>query len=152
MILFLDFDGVLHPDTIEDASDLFCCRRHLWTMLDEAQLLEVVLSTSWRFKHSLDDMVAQVTAGGGEHHAPRFIGATPKLEVENEKSDLYRSREKECLAWLQASGEPSREWIALDDVAYLFSFPQPRLVLVNHETGLTETDVAQIARIANGSD
>lgn len=40
MILFLDFDGVLHPE-ITGAPDDFVCRQHLWkvlrTCLDDAQ-------------------------------------------------------------------------------------------------------------------
>jgi len=32
MILFLDFDGVLHPE-LDGAPDDFVCRRHLWKIL-----------------------------------------------------------------------------------------------------------------------
>jgi hypothetical protein len=143
MILFLDFDGVLHPQAVVQEEKLFCCRSHLWAVLEAVPTIEVVFSTTWRRNHRFEELVSLVTQGGGEHLANRFIGTTPDA-LRNEFSDTYRSRESECLAWLYGNGEPWREWIAVDDIAYWFSFPQPRLVLIDPATGLTTSDVARI--------
>lgn len=46
MFLFLDFDGVLHPET--NAAVEFCSAPLFWRVLREAPAIEVVFSTSWR--------------------------------------------------------------------------------------------------------
>lgn len=143
MILFLDFDGVLHPETIERYDELFCRCSHLWSVLEAVPSVEVVFTTTWRHKHRFEELVALVTAGGGEYLASRFVGATPDVLM-NAVRDTYRSREVECLAWLCGNGQSSREWIAVDDVASGFSFPQPRLVLIDPATGLTGDDAGRI--------
>ncbi|MEI7613288.1 MAG: HAD domain-containing protein, partial [Betaproteobacteria bacterium] len=79
----------------------------------------------------------------GEHLAERFIGAIPD-SLRKDLRDTYRSREMECLAWLHGNGQPGGEWIAVDDVASNFTFPQPRLVLIDPATGLTANDVGRI--------
>lgn len=143
MILFLDFDGVLHPETIERGDELFCCCSHLWSVLEALPSVEVVFATTWRNKYRFEELVALVTAGGGEHLASRFVGATPDV-LRNASGDTYRNREVECLAWLCGNGQSSREWIAVDDVASGFSFPQPRLVLIDPAMGLTANDVDRV--------
>lgn len=143
MILFLDFDGVLHPETVEQENGLFCCCTQLWAVLEAVPAVEVVFTTTWRRKRRVEELVHLVTEGGGEHLASRFIGATPEA-LRNEFSDTYRSREVECLAWLYGNGQPWREWVAVDDIAYWFSFPQPRLVLIDPATGLTAHDADRI--------
>ena len=47
MILFLDFDGVLHPNS--DDSEHFSCAPLLWELLRRHPDVRVVLSTGWRF-------------------------------------------------------------------------------------------------------
>jgi len=143
MILFLDFDGVLHPETIERGDELFCCCSHLWSVLEALPSVEVVFATTWRNKYRFEELVALVTAGGGEYLASRFVGATPDV-LRNASGDTYRNREVECLAWLCGNGQSSREWIAVDDVASGFSFPQPRLVLIDPAMGLTANDVDRV--------
>lgn len=143
MILFLDFDGVLHPDTIERDDELFCCCSHLWSVLEAVPTVEVVFTTNWRHKHRFEDLVRLVTAGGGKHLASRFVGTTPDV-LRNAARDTYRIREVECLAWLCGNGRSSRGWIAVDDVASGFSFPQPQLVLIDPATGLTVNDVGRV--------
>lgn len=34
MIVFVDFDGVLHPETIKREGELLCCRASLWAVLE----------------------------------------------------------------------------------------------------------------------
>lgn len=148
MILFLDFDGVLHPDV--EGRELFCKRPLFWEILRQRPRVEVVFSTSWREVHALPELVEFVTAGGGEALAARFVGMTPILHPPIE--DDYQHREHECLAWLEANAHryPSTRgplpWLALDDRFYWFTAATKHLHLVDHRTGLTELDVAEILR------
>ncbi len=142
MVIFLDFDGVLHGEGVE-ADGLFRCTPHLWTILRAVPEARVVFSTSWREKHPLDELVEFATFGGGEDLAGRFIGVTPAVPVLHGAGD-YRRREIECLAWLEQNGMTRERWLALDDIAGWFTFPCPHLYLVHYESGLTATDAAAI--------
>lgn len=146
MILFLDFDGVLHPETSD--AELFCRLPLFWELLRQCPEVEVVFSTSWREIYPQDELLAFVTSGGGEDLAHRFIGSTP-LARKPPYEDDYRLREIECLAWLEGSGLQERPWLALDDVAYWFSPNNSNHYLVNYRTGLTEVDMAEIVRRSN---
>lgn len=142
MILFLDFDGVMHPDG-STVSELFCNLPLLWEILRARPSAEVVFSTSWRDSYRFDDLVEMVTRNGGEDLTRRFIDVTPALRVE-QGADDYRRRELECLAWLRENQRESAHWLALDDVAYWFAFNCPNLYLVDCETGVTGDDVQAI--------
>lgn len=133
-ILFLDFDGVLHP--VGRDAERFCRVELLWQLLRACPLADVVFSTSWRESYTFEQMLEFVTYGGGEDLADRFVGMTPIL-------DPAANREAECLAWLRASGSEPRRWLALDDAAHWFE--TPNLYLVDQRTGLTTDDVETIA-------
>lgn len=146
MYLFLDFDGVLHPESAT-VEQLFCCRHLLWDVLRENNRIQVVLSTSWREHYPFSDLVGFVTQGGGEDLVSRIVGATPSISVAP-LADDYRRREIECLAWLEANGKAGARWLALDDIAYWFSYgsaqaPSP-LYLVSYISGLVPEDVPKI--------
>jgi hypothetical protein len=135
MILFLDIDGVLHPDPAK-AVDAFCRRYLLWKMLVARPQLRVVISSDWRLHHPLPELAAWITKGGGEALAPRIVGVTPVLQGTRHG---YRGREKECLVWLEENA--SESWLALDDVASNFTFGTSHLCLIDYRTGLIEADV-----------
>lgn len=145
MMLFLDFDGVLHP---ESSGELFCRTELLWQILRACPNVDVVFSTSWREIYPFDDMLEFVTYGGGEDLAHRFVGATPMVvsdKLAYQTEELYR-REAECCLWLEGNNQ-HRSWLALDDTD--FWFRGPNLYLVDRRTGLTDADVATvIARLA----
>lgn len=46
MMLFLNFDGVMHPEQI--AATDFCRAPILWEILRESEHVNVVISSSWR--------------------------------------------------------------------------------------------------------
>lgn len=129
-ILFVDFDGVLHPEG--HGGDVFCRVEHLWEILRACPDVEVVFSTSWKDHYPLDEMVDMATSNGGEDLVHRFVGATP---------GPLDSREAECLAWLAANRREGI-WLALDDRANWFS--SDNLYLVNGVTALTAEDVPRI--------
>jgi len=140
MILFLDFDGVLHPNR-EDAI-FFCCLPLLWQLLRERPEIRVVFSTSWRFQRTLPELQACVCTGGGEDLAQRFIGATPALYHPTEAA----SREQDCRAWLAEARLTDCPWLALDDMPGLFSRDTPHLYTVDPEHGLKHDDIERISQ------
>lgn len=144
MILFLDFDGVLHPHPND--SHAFSCVERLWELLRRHDEISVVFSTGWRFEHALDELRELVSAGGGEDLAARFIDATPLLR----HADEAGSREKDCRAWLDERAHKG-PWLALDDMPGLFLPKSANLYPVNAKRGLTPYDVERIsARIITG--
>lgn len=136
MILFLDFDGVLHPDFARGPA-YFSAKPLLWKLLDACPHVDVVFSTSWRDIHPADELIQFVTAGGGEHHADRFIGTTPSIVTEPGANivQCYR-RETEIKLWLLGNEQMHRQWIALDDFKEYFSPNCPNLIEIDHITGL----------------
>lgn len=137
MIIFLDIDGVLHPDPAM-AEQAFCQRHLLWPMLSARPNLKVVISSDWRKRYSLSELADFITSGGDMALKQRFVGVTPVLPGALHE---YRGRERECLAWLTQHSAGEQSWVALDDVAGNFTFGSPQLVLTNYQTGLTETDI-----------
>lgn len=142
VILFLDFDGVLHPEPSGDEG-VFCRVSLLWQILRACPEAQVVFSTSWRSLHRPEELMDFATFGGGEDLAHRFIGSTPSIIQERDANIVGRvyNREAECLEWLRHHGA-NRPWLALDD--YAVDFRGPNLYLVDRRTGLTEADVAAI--------
>ena len=53
MTLFLDFDGVLHPDPCV-VQFKFCQRNLIEGILREFPQVDIVLSTTWRLRYPLD--------------------------------------------------------------------------------------------------
>lgn len=146
MVLFLDFDGVLHPEI--PGREIFSQLPHLWDILRACPEVRVVFSTSWREKFPFDELVDMAISNGGEDLADRFIGITPVLpRGENGRQQI---REQECLAWLAENegrwpiGQRPVRWLALDDIHVWFSVPCWNLYVIDSETGLTAEDVPRI--------
>ncbi len=140
--LFLDFDGVLHRDGAM-GGELFepACILALAGVLSEFPIVEVVISSSWREVHPLQDlrdMVPQLEA--------RIVAATPdKVERIHLPDELWSfARHGQCWAW-QAWNRPSgTPWIALDDQAWRFAPGCPNLLVVDGKTGFTDAHAAEL--------
>lgn len=149
MILFLDFDGVLHPYG-GASSDNFCELPRLIALLREPAFehVEIVVSSAWR-------MVVEASADGlftasvrplqqMRQYFPadlrhRIIGVTPYLgELDG------GVREQEIRQWLAEHAAPDRPWVALDDFAHLFTQDCPNLLLAVSATGLDDMLIAQL--------
>lgn len=142
MILFLDFDGVLHPQPSPD-EELFCRAPQLWSLLRSCPTVEIVFSTSWRHMYGFNELVSFVTAGGGKELAQRFIGTTPSI-LQEEGANIagqYHRRHMECRYWLLGNRLESKAWLALDDDARTFPANSANLFLVDSATGLTDSNV-----------
>jgi hypothetical protein len=147
MILFLDFDGVLHP-VGSMAKQYFSKLPLLERFLrDEASGWQVVISSSWREYYSRQQLL--------EIFSPdlrlRIIGSTP---VDGDRSlhatwgaqaSLY-PREIQIRHFLAQRGLNADRWVALDDKKEWFRDLEAndRLVLCSPEIGLSERDLQRL--------
>ena len=130
-LLFLDFDGVLHPSHFA-GQDPFN-RVHLLEEVVEGSNICIVISSSWRFTHSLErlrkllpnsisSLVIGVTGSP-------VIGKHPRYqEIMNHTKGL----------------EPGTSWRALDDSYWEFPANCQELIRCNPNTGVGPKEVAQL--------
>ena len=133
MWLFLDFDGVLHPEFsyAECFTNLRLVEDTLLPFLGEGKF-KVVLSTAWRSSFEFDALK--------KHFSPNFashvVGVTPELEHGFQKG----GREEEIQTWLKSKASLEDFWVALDDRRELFVEESQNLHWVDPEFGFTEND------------
>lgn len=137
MILFLDFDGVLHPLMRREPD--FCRLPLLWEILRACPEARVVFSTSWREIYRPDEILEFVTFGGGEDLAHHFVGQTPRIKT---GTDCDR-RDLEIQSWIDTN-KHTGHWLAIDDQPPLFNGGHPNLYVVDGTCGLTNEDVQAI--------
>ncbi|QSI76663.1 HAD domain-containing protein [Niveibacterium microcysteis] len=133
MILFLDFDGVLHP---LNKAEKFTRAHLLDTFLAEQCDVEIVLSTSWRQIFPLAVLRSKLTATIAE----RVIGATPIFPRAALEPAPAAVRERECRMWLDTNGRTDAAWIALDDEPTLFA-TRERVIVCDSRVGLTPESI-----------
>lgn len=135
-ILFLDFDGVVHPEPCYDASLHFCFLWRIEAVLEDFQDLQIVISSTWRESRSLQQL-KEIFESKYQH---RVIGVTPSWKDIPQVLDVVGyQRQAEIEGWLRASNEPWRPWVAVDDKPYLFKPFLSSLVKTNPVTGYDET-------------
>ena len=150
MILFLDFDGVLHPN--HQPGKLFTWVPRLAQWLDDWPQVDVVISSSWRVLHPQDEMVELL----GPVVGSRVVGCTPCVQQGRDdnvypaaKTTVLNSeRQAQVEAWMAASWNPERAWVALDDMAYLFEVDCARLVVCPGRQGISPENVQELDRHA----
>ncbi len=141
MIVFLDFDGVLHPDPCFDARRMFERVPLLAAVLARFPEAGIVLSTQWRSEHDAEQLAEQLGT-----LAPRVLGATPHFSSFGAPPSLVPyPRQAECMQWLAATGAAQREWVALDDRDYLFAPDCDRLIACDPARGLDESSAGRLA-------
>jgi hypothetical protein len=141
MILFLDFDGVLHPEPCLDQSMLFCRRRLLEDCLRDFPDVKIVITSTWRERHSLDAMRALFVPDIGA----RIIGVTPQWrDLLDLLSSMAYLRQVEVQGWLRQHGQPWTQWVALDDKPWLFKPFLSNLVTCDGEVGLDEITLQKL--------
>jgi hypothetical protein len=121
VILFLDIDGVLHPDPPQPDQRLRSLPRLVAILRDFPQV-EVVISSLWRGHLTLNQLREIFPADLRE----RIIDVTPIAERVD--GWLPARREGEILDWLEASGRAAEPWLALDDAGWQFTQHRDRLV------------------------
>jgi hypothetical protein len=148
IILALDFDGVMHPVNTGTESK-FCHLDLLEAWLRGRPSVRVLISSSWREEHPLDELVSFFS----EDLQRRIAGVTPVYEKvigqqwvcsnEDVATTQYR-RQVEIERWIADSGATVETWVALDDEPSLFAPRCPNLVVCDPRVGLTERHLAML--------
>lgn len=161
MILFLDFDGVLHHENVTlkrchpvarrylkpnesrflthdgklaEGKNLFEHADRLAATLAPFPEVRIVISSTWREHFRPDKILSFLPLA----LAGRVIGHTPRCD----KYGGVGSRLDEVLAYLDGNGFSAAPWLALDDQAQLFwddtENPPENLFLLNGNEALSE--------------
>ena len=72
-ILFLDFDGVLHPEHCHESKH-FCCLPVLESALRQVPEFKLVITSTWRLQSPLEQLRQRFSSDV----AVRIAGTTPK--------------------------------------------------------------------------
>jgi hypothetical protein len=126
MIIFLDFDGVMHPT---NQRNLFCREEHLARVLSGFKEVEIVISSSWRLTHSLKNMQTFFLTD----LRSKVVGVTPVID-----SNVQFVRFYEIQKYFADTGNQHRHWVALDDDAVLFPPECPELILCDGDIGFCD--------------
>ncbi|MDP3522302.1 MAG: HAD domain-containing protein [Hydrogenophaga sp.] len=145
--LFLDFDGVLHPEFCHP-SKYFSSLAHFEGAVRRMPDVRVVISSTWRLQRTLEQLRDLFSADV----ARLIVGVTPVASTLESVPDslLGYEREAECVAWLRSRQESHFPWLALDDRAWLFRPFSQFLYLTDGEVGLTQ-ELAEglVAKVAS---
>ena len=136
MILFLDFDGVLHGL----GRPIFEHLPRFEAILREFPYVEVVISSSWREQFPLD----KIREFFSEDVQPKIIGTTPVITAKWPPYLRY-VRHQEIQDFIANHGFDTRPWLALDDDMTLFPADCPSLVLCEEVTGFDD-EMADVLR------
>jgi hypothetical protein len=143
VILFLDFDGVLHPEVNYNAERILCNLPLLEDVLRSRPQVDVVISSTWRETRTLTELQALFTPD----IRCRVIGVTPRWrDVQDAASYGTYVRQAEIEAWLRNAGRSWEQWLAVDDQKHLFRPFCKNLFVTNPATGLTEADRELLAQ------
>lgn len=134
VVVFLDFDGVLHPRKPASSTEMFRGLAHLDEALSDFEHVGVVISSSWRL-YPRDLLYA--TGRFPENTRRRILGSTPVLGSKVE-------RESEISSWLERASMASSMALIVDDEPELFERLLHRLYVVDGNVGLTTDDVCRI--------
>ena len=149
-VLFLDLDGVLHPQPCSEAM-LFSRAPLLENALRDFGRWEIVISSSWRLQLTIAEIKERLPAD----LAARVVGVTPSCAHESLLGHAptlgqhtQGIREIEILAWLKQNrigGAWRTPFVALDDWPYNFSHPTPPwVVLCDPNVGLDHISAGRL--------
>jgi len=112
-LLFLDFDGVLHP-VRSDKADHFCMLENFEAVMREFPGVRIVIASTWRQAYPF----AYLKSLFSVDIAARIIGKTPDWEEDGDEHVRF----KEIRHFLKQPSMAEMEWIAVDDSD--FEFPE----------------------------
>lgn len=134
MILFLDFDGVLHP-WMAQRDELFCYLPRLEAALREYPEVKIAISSDWRFTHTLDGLKKKFSPDIAE----RVIGVTPAMVRNQVGCSDEGLRRNEAAAFLKDNKMSKAKWLALDDRMDLWEPLDWRIIICPDEFGASES-------------
>ena len=150
-ILFLDFDGVLHP--VSGICREFSQTSLLVPLFKENPHLRIVVTSDWRFGYEDWELKKKLEVLG-----EYCIGSTPRIYALDEKHfpgepDVLFSRQREIL-WYLHENPHVRNWLALDDIPDLYEdeFRAAHVFITNPYTGIEahQMDIVR-ARLSSGT-
>lgn len=118
-LVFLDFDGVMHPVGCEPSRH-FCQRNLFEEVMREHPDARIVISSTWRQAYPLAEMKRFFSPDIAE----RIVGKTPTHEDEDDEHVRYR----EILSVLKNPKVAGARWIAIDDSEFEFPDGCPNLL------------------------
>jgi len=130
-IIFLDFDGVLHPlEAGHDKAGFLCWLPLLESLLVNAPDVRLLVHSTWRYMYS-DAELATLLGPLSE----RFLGSTPKV-----------ARELAVEMVLQANKGRVRSHLVLDDDCREFTSGRLNVLFCDSKTGISALNIqAEIA-------
>jgi hypothetical protein len=136
MILFLDFDGVLHP--FHRPTGPFTLLPDFERVMRDFSNVDIVISSAWREVHTLDELRELFSPDIQE----RIIDVTPVFSA----SDKPYLREAEITFWLRTAGREVEPWVAIDDTEWFFSPGCRNLILVDTHIGFNRQAERELRR------
>lgn len=145
-LLFVDFDGVLHPCDSGDVRDvggkmefvsarvdapLFCRLPLLIDALRDHPDVQIVISSSWRYLYERHELTAFI----GDL-ADRYLAETPRLRG--------HQRHDEIEYFMQLRHFRDVPWLALDDDRGNFSATCPNVIWTDPKIGLDADTLAAL--------
>lgn len=144
-IIFLDFDGVTHPDRCFDLN-FFCRLPLIEEVLREFPAAMVVISSSWRDHYSLANMSDFFSSD----IVPRLIDTTRNQKILSstwlpDQIGKYE-RQFECELWMKEN-RWGDHWMAIDDRPYWFEPECANLLVTDPTTGFQPADQATLRQM-----
>ena len=130
-VVYLDFDGVLHPSSPTD--NVLLSRAQLLEPAFENSTASIVISSSWRFTHSLASLKAKL---------PSFLA---KRVIDTTGSPVIgkHARFHEITAHAY-SNDAVVQWRALDDSYWEFPSNCEQLIRCNPNTGISTKEIKHL--------
>lgn len=130
-VLFLDFDGVLHPNCCAP-DECFCLLPALAATIAPFEI-DIVISSSWRHHYSLRWIKKQFPAALRK----RIVGTT------GDSFPGTYARWREILEYLRE--HPAPDWRALDDFDFEFPPDCPQLIYCDGGRGCQTKELTHLA-------
>lgn len=145
MILFLDFDGVLHPSSpTKKGVGYFHNMSVFEDLMKVIPEVKIVISSSWREEFVFADLVQFFP----EWLQPNIIGVTPIFSVGSFKTNFWRH--EEIQEWIKDNNY-KEHWVALDDAHKEFPDGCHNFVRINPDTGIVQSDLGFIKYVVFNS-
>ncbi|MCU7806298.1 MAG: hypothetical protein KZQ73_00265 [Candidatus Thiodiazotropha sp. (ex Semelilucina semeliformis)] len=129
LLVFLDFDGVLHPITGGNAFDVECLDS-LRIALDGTSV-NLVISSSWREQYHFEELQQYLAP----LNAP-VIGVTPVID----DPFLVNVRYYEVMRFLESTEGLNQKWLAIDDTPGFYPADAP-VYWTDSRKGFTSNDI-----------
>lgn len=131
IVLFLDFDGVIHKCQNESFERMYLIEK----LLDASPSMFIFISSSWRECGSITYLKSLFRSP----YRDRVIGATPSLCLPSGGIGVRAAECEEFVARHQV-----KAFICLDDDTTLFPPEYPHLIRTDYYTGVKEKDITDL--------